>query len=131
MADKLIINGISYTLYRFYEAGTNTIETAYNYETGERSIYCAVDIPEEEITNRVAKAKMILDGDTIKKECPENFQHVKVERVLLSLFTDENDRRLVGGCDIDNGRDWVDVFNDCAREIVKTGRVVDVKVTEA
>lgn len=56
----------------------------------------------------------------------QHYQHIKVERVLLALYTDKDGRRLVGGIGIDQGRDWVDVFNDCAKEITESGQVVDI-----
>ena len=56
----------------------------------------------------------------------QNYKHIKVERVLLALYTDKDGRRLVGGIGIDKGRDWVDVFNDCAKEIAESGQVVDI-----
>lgn len=56
----------------------------------------------------------------------QNYKHIKVERVLLALYTDKDGRRLVGGISLDGRRDWVDVFNDCAKEIAESGQVVDI-----
>lgn len=53
---------------------------------------------------------------------------MKEEIILLALYTGEDGRRVVGGMDINSGRDWIDVFNDCAHAIRDAGRVVDVKM---
>ncbi len=55
-------------------------------------------------------------------------KQIKAETILLVLYTDKDGRRLVGGRDIDSGREWLDVFNDCAATIAETGRVVDVEL---
>ena len=65
----------------------------------------------------------------MKKEAINNYKHIKAERVLLVLYTDKDGRQMVGGRDIDSGREWIDVFNDCAKTMMDTGRYVDV-VTE-
>lgn len=67
----------------------------------------------------------------IMKDCPQGYEHIKAERVLLVLYTDKDGRRLVGGMDIDSGRDWLDVFTDCVKEAHESGRVVDVKGARA
>lgn len=55
-------------------------------------------------------------------------KQIKAETILLVLYTDKDGRRLVGGRDINSGREWIDVFNDCAATITETGHVVDVEL---